>query len=99
MGAQFLQNYYSIYDFKNKKIGLVESNTAILWAGENNYIQLARGPLTSYLSTYVNIQIQKFKEFKIMLIIDNTILESSMASNYRKKFEIIYFKQTIILNF
>ena len=25
VGAEFLQNYYSIYDFKNKKIGLIES--------------------------------------------------------------------------
>lgn len=30
MGAQFLQNYYSIYDFKNKKIGLVESTTSVM---------------------------------------------------------------------
>ena len=28
LGAQFLQNYYSIYDFKNNKIGLVESKTS-----------------------------------------------------------------------
>ena len=28
LGAQFLKNYYSIYDFKNKKIGLVESKSA-----------------------------------------------------------------------
>lgn len=25
LGAQFLQNYYSMYDFKEHKIGLVES--------------------------------------------------------------------------
>ena len=25
LGDQFLQNYYSIYDFKNNKVGLVES--------------------------------------------------------------------------
>ena len=30
LGAQFLKNYYSIYDFKNKKIGLVESVSAQL---------------------------------------------------------------------
>jgi len=30
MGAQFLQNYYSIYDFKNKQIGLVESVTSLI---------------------------------------------------------------------
>jgi hypothetical protein len=29
LGTQFLKNYYSIYDFKNKKIGLVESVSAI----------------------------------------------------------------------
>lgn len=28
LGAQFLQNYYSIYDFKDHKIGLVESVTS-----------------------------------------------------------------------
>ena len=28
MGAQFLQNYYSIYDFKEKKVGLVLSTTS-----------------------------------------------------------------------
>lgn len=28
LGDQFLQNYYSIYDFKEKKIGLVESVTS-----------------------------------------------------------------------
>ena len=27
LGAQFLQNYYTIYDFDKKKIGLVESKT------------------------------------------------------------------------
>lgn len=26
IGDQFLQNYYSIFDFKNKRIGFVESN-------------------------------------------------------------------------
>jgi len=30
MGAQFLQNYYSIYDFKNKKVGFIESVTSVL---------------------------------------------------------------------
>jgi len=25
LGAQFLQNYYSIYDFENHRIGLIES--------------------------------------------------------------------------
>lgn len=30
MGAQFLQNYYSIYDFKDKRIGLVESVSTLL---------------------------------------------------------------------
>lgn len=30
MGAQFLQNYYSIYDFKDKRIGLVESVSSYL---------------------------------------------------------------------
>ena len=30
LGAQFLQNYYSIYDFKTKKIGFVESRSAAL---------------------------------------------------------------------
>lgn len=28
LGAQFLQNYYSVYDFKNNKIGLAESITS-----------------------------------------------------------------------
>jgi len=28
LGAQFLQNYYSMYDFGKKKIGLVESVTS-----------------------------------------------------------------------
>ena len=28
LGAQFLQNYLSIYDFKNLKVGLVESITS-----------------------------------------------------------------------
>ena len=28
LGAQFLQNYYSMYDFKEHKIGLVESVTS-----------------------------------------------------------------------
>ena len=28
LGAQFLQNYYSIYDFKDGKVGLVESVTS-----------------------------------------------------------------------
>jgi len=28
LGAQFLQNYYSVYDFKDGKIGLVESKTS-----------------------------------------------------------------------
>jgi hypothetical protein len=28
LGAQFLQNYYSMYDFKDHKIGLVESVTS-----------------------------------------------------------------------
>lgn len=30
LGAQFLHNYYSIYDFDNKKIGLVESKTSAI---------------------------------------------------------------------
>ena len=30
LGAQFLQNYYSVYDFKNGKVGLVESKTSVL---------------------------------------------------------------------
>jgi len=30
LGAQFLKNYYSMYDFKQKKIGLVESVTSQL---------------------------------------------------------------------
>uniref|UniRef100_A0A7S3CH47 Peptidase A1 domain-containing protein n=1 Tax=Strombidium rassoulzadegani TaxID=1082188 RepID=A0A7S3CH47_9SPIT len=29
LGAQFLQNYYSIYDFKSKKIGLVQSISSV----------------------------------------------------------------------
>ena len=29
LGAQFLQNYYSIYDFGKSKIGLVESSSSI----------------------------------------------------------------------
>ena len=30
MGAQFLQNYYSMYNFKDKKVGLVESVTSMI---------------------------------------------------------------------
>ena len=30
LGAQFLQNYYTMYDFKDKKIGLVESSTSTI---------------------------------------------------------------------
>jgi len=30
LGAQFLQNYYTIYDFKQKKIGFIESVSSIL---------------------------------------------------------------------
>lgn len=30
LGAQFLHNYYTIYDFKNHKIGLVESKTSVI---------------------------------------------------------------------
>lgn len=30
MGAQFMQNYYTIFDFQNKKIGLVESITSAM---------------------------------------------------------------------
>ena len=30
LGAQFLQNYYSIYDFDKKKMGLVESISSII---------------------------------------------------------------------
>lgn len=30
LGAQFLQNYYSIYNFKDKKIGLAESVTSMI---------------------------------------------------------------------
>ena len=30
LGAQFLKNYYSIYDFENKKVGLVESVTSTI---------------------------------------------------------------------
>ena len=30
LGAQFLQNYYSVYDFQNAKIGLVESITSVI---------------------------------------------------------------------
>lgn len=26
VGDQFLQNYYSIFDFENKRIGLIEAN-------------------------------------------------------------------------
>ena len=29
LGAQFLQNYYSVYDFGKSKIGLVESSSSI----------------------------------------------------------------------
>ena len=28
LGAQFLQNYYTMYDFEKKKIGLIESVTS-----------------------------------------------------------------------
>ena len=30
LGVQFLRNYYTIYDFQQKKIGLVESVTSTL---------------------------------------------------------------------
>ena len=30
LGAQFLQNYYTMYDFEQKKIGLVESSTSTI---------------------------------------------------------------------
>lgn len=30
LGAQFLQNYYTIYDFGKKQIGLVESKTSVI---------------------------------------------------------------------
>lgn len=30
LGAQFLQNYLTIYDFGEKKIGLVESKTSVI---------------------------------------------------------------------
>ena len=30
LGAQFLQNYYTIYNFNTKKIGLVESVSSLL---------------------------------------------------------------------
>ena len=36
LGAQFLQHYYSIYDYKDKKIGLVESKTSAI--GEKNSV-------------------------------------------------------------
>ena len=30
LGAQFLQHYYTIYDYGQKKIGLVESKTSLI---------------------------------------------------------------------
>lgn len=30
LGAQFLQNYYSIYNFEEGKIGLIESKTSLI---------------------------------------------------------------------
>ena len=30
LGAQFLQHYYTIYDYGEKKIGLVESKTSLI---------------------------------------------------------------------
>ena len=30
LGAQFLMNYYSIYDYKNKRMGLIESNREVV---------------------------------------------------------------------
>ena len=30
LGAQFLQNYYTIYDFGKKQIGLVESKSSVI---------------------------------------------------------------------
>jgi hypothetical protein len=30
LGAQFLQNYLTIYDFADKKIGLIESKTSVI---------------------------------------------------------------------
>ena len=30
LGVQFLKNFYTIYDFKNKKVGLVESKTSVI---------------------------------------------------------------------
>lgn len=30
LGAQFLQNYYTIYNFNTKKIGLVESASSLV---------------------------------------------------------------------
>jgi hypothetical protein len=32
LGAQFLQHYYTIYDYGQKKIGLVESKTSLIGA-------------------------------------------------------------------
>ena len=30
LGAQFLQNYYTMYDFKQKKVGIIESVSSTL---------------------------------------------------------------------
>jgi len=35
LGAQFLQNYYTMYDFKQKKVGLVESVSSSLNEGDD----------------------------------------------------------------
>ena len=39
MGAQFLQNYYSIFDFKTKRIGFVESKSAMLKIDANTTLK------------------------------------------------------------
>jgi len=35
LGAQFLQNYYTMYDFKTKKVGIIESVSSSIDEGDN----------------------------------------------------------------
>jgi len=44
LGAQFLQNYYSMYDFKEHKIGLIESVTSRMITQKPSATQTSTAP-------------------------------------------------------
>jgi len=44
LGAQFLQNYYSVYDFEAGKIGLVESKTSKIKPNPKSSAKAPTGP-------------------------------------------------------